>query len=102
MALVSSIETSKNTNSTSTATTGLDISEQKLVAMAVLGTTGAHDNHEVELQCSIDNTNWFGTGKKITGVGLKDGISIAARYVRLKVTIAEGATSTVTLVVQAK
>jgi len=102
MALVTSSETSKDTNSTATVTTGLDISAQQFVAMAVLATTGTHTTHEVELQCSVDNTSWFATGMKITGTGLKDGISVAARYVRLKVTIAEGTTSTVTLVIQAK
>lgn len=80
----------------------LDIRENKLLTFNVRGLTGSHATHEISLQRSFDNTNFETTSAKVTGEGTKTPINIAVRYVRLKVTTAEGSTSTVTVTIQAK
>ncbi len=64
--------------------------------------TGGNTTHIVTLQCSLDDTNWNNTAATVTGVGLQDNTQVSARYVRLKVTTAEGSASTVDVIIQAK
>lgn len=88
-----------NTNALSAE---LDIRDNLNVSFGVVGTAGTHNTHITTLQCSLDNTNWEDTAHTLTGTGIKDGIQIVARYVRVEVSTAEGGTSTITIIIQAK
>lgn len=95
-------ETGLNADSTATVSSSLDIGGAKTVFFSVAANTGTHASHIVTLQCSADGSSWSDTSSTLTGVGAVDNISIAARHVRLKVTTAEGASSTIDIVIQAK
>lgn len=91
-----------NANSTITVTTGLDIKENQYISWQVIANTGANTTHVITLQCSLDNSTWQNTASTVTGVGIEDNIQVTARYVRLKVTTAEGGASTVNVLLNAK
>ena len=95
-------ETDFDTNSTSTATSSLDIRDNKHVTWGISATTGTHATHVIKLQQSLDNVTFSNTGSILTGVGIKDNLQITARYIRLKVTTAEGSASTVEVRIHAK
>jgi len=95
-------QTGLDANSTSTVSSSLDIAENNWVCYTILANTGTHATHVITLQCSPDDTNWYNTASTITGVGIIDNVQIGARYVRLKVTTAEGGTSTVDVIIQGK
>jgi len=95
-------ETGKDSNSTSTTTLALDISTCKYVSWNVQAATGTHGTHIITLQCSVDSSSWANTSSTLTGLGTQDNIQITTQFVRLKVTTAESATSTVDVVIQAK
>lgn len=96
------VETGLDANSTSTVTDSLDIKENKKVALSVNGDTGTHNTHIVSLQCSVDDTVWTTMSDSITGESVKNNVEVITRYVRAKVTTAEGGVSTVDICIQAK
>lgn len=95
-------ESGLDANSTSTVTDAFDISNNNFVAWQVLANTGVHNTHIIKLQGSIDKINWATTSSSITGIGINDNVQITARYIRFKVTTAEGATSTVNILAHSK
>jgi len=94
-------ETGKDADAT-TVSASLEIKENYNLCFDVLANTGTHSTHVVTLQISSDDSTWTDTAHIITGVGIKDNVQTAARYVRLKVTTNEGAASTVDWHIQAK
>lgn len=91
-----------NTNSSAAATAGIDVRTQSCLAWTVQGATGDHDNHKITLQLSLDNTNWIDYGH-LTGINVLANLALQAiGYIRFRVKEAEGATSTVNIVINAK
>jgi len=92
-------------NNTDSVTDSLDIKENLSVAWSVLEQTGSHSSHVLTLQRSTDNVNWDNTILTITAgttYVIKTVESVEVRYIRVKVTTAEGGASTVDVIIQAK
>jgi len=102
------ITTGLDANSVDSKTTGIETAGFKRFVMHILGKTGTHATHEIELQSSPDNDKWFtarnedGTTIKVTGQGHKLHFTASSRYLRAKVVVSEGATSTVDIYIQGK
>lgn len=88
-------------NSTATVTAALDCSEARRVGVQVTGATGTHSTHVVELQVSVDDTNYYAISTEVTGEGVAE-VETAATKVRAKVKTAEGTAATADIVVYAK
>jgi len=96
--------TALDANDTNSVTESFDIKDNFNVAWSVLEKTGSHSTHVLTLQRSTDNVNWDNTSSTIiagTTYTVKFG-SALVRYARIKVTTAEGAVSTVDIVINAK
>ena len=89
-------------NNTATVSNSSDIAENTHVSVFILAAGGAHDIHIMTLQCSPDDTNWSNTVNVINQDGFVDNIQVTGRYVRLKVSQAEGDTSLVNVYIQGK
>jgi len=92
-------------NDTNAVTAGLDIKNNSLIGWSVLEKTGSHGNHVLTLQRSTDNVNWDDTSSTVTAgtaYTVKQASDVVVRYVRVKVTTAEGSASTVDIVINAK
>jgi len=103
--LVLQTTTGLNTNSLVSVTTSLDVSENLYVTWAVIANSGTNSSHVMELQCSLDDTNWFAMSPavEITGTGMNCGdVPFPAQYARVKVKTVEGASSTVNIIINAK
>ena len=84
------------------ATSGsLYINGNKTVGVYVHAATGAHATHVITVQISANNIDWFDSTSTITGTGFVEFDTIA-QYVRIKVTIAEGAVSTCNIKIASK
>ena len=98
--------TAVDANDTSSVTAGLDIKENSYVSWSIKHKTGSRTTYVFTLQCSTDNTNWENTSSTINAAAgafkLNDNTQITARYVRVKCTTAEGSSSTVDVVINAK
>ncbi len=97
-----SINAGLDANSTSTVTDTLDIKANREVVFEVYGESGTHATHVVTLQKSLDGTNWTNTSNTQNQLGILNNIQVTARYVRCKVTTAEGGASSIKIIVQAK
>lgn len=93
------IDTSQNANSTSTTTTALNMGDAKSLGFYVDAVSGSHATHVATLRVSADGTNWHETSHTVTGVGNKHDISCLAEWVDIKITTAEGGTSTVNITI---
>lgn len=89
-------------NDTDSVTVGLDIKSNDFVSFQIIANTGGNTTHILTLQCSLNNSTWQNTSSTITGVGLLDNIQVSARFIRVKVTTAEGGASTVDVLINAK
>ena len=95
-------EENLDTNSTSTVSSSLDIGENQYISFCVVANTGENANHVMTLQISFDNITWYSTATTLTGVGFIQNVQVTARFARLKVTTAEGESSTVDIYLHAK
>lgn len=104
--IVTEVSATLDTNDTSSVTDALDISAHKVGAVCffVFANTGAHTAHVVALQYSPDGTNWETSGSNtITRTGHKVVSDLlGCKYIRLKVTTAEGGASTSDVVLQCR
>jgi len=91
-----------NSNNLGAATTALEMGDASLAAFYVVGNNGAWTTNEIILQVSPDGTNWFDTTHSVTGVGNLHDIGCAAHSIRCKVSVAQGALSTVDVTVLVK
>jgi len=91
-------------NDTNSITTSLDIKNNTEIAWSVKEKTGSHSSHILTFQRSTDNVNWDNTSSKITaGTAYQvKTATVQVRYIRIKVTTAEGDASTVDVVINAK
>jgi len=95
-------ETGKDTNAIGTVTAALDVGDYNMIFMQVVNESGGSSSHKVNLQVSANGTDWNAAGSSVTGENSLDNIAITARYVRLRVKVAEGSASISTLILQAK
>lgn len=96
------IEASLDTNDTATVTSAVEMDLARHIFLAVNGTSGTHATHVVKIQESYDGSAWFEHASiSVTGTGTSSGTS-DARFVRAKVTTAEGGASVSTIAIQAK
>lgn len=102
MAFLTNTLSDLDTNSVGSLTIGIDITGQKLISWVVAPKTGTHLNHRIGLQISFDNTNWVSANSRLQGDKVFSTKEIAAGYIRFRVSKAEGATSTVDIIVNAK
>ena len=92
-----------NANSTATVSSALDVSDNKNVSFTVKAASGTHATHIITLQSALETSgDWITTASTLTGIGAVDNIQTTMKFVRLKVTTAEGAASTVNIIIQAK
>lgn len=103
MAFLTNTKSSLDTNAADAVTASLDITAQSSFSWCVVAATGAHVNHVVVLQVSLDNSTFIDASSKLMGAGvISQEHDITVGYVRWKVLIAEGATSTVDIIINAK
>lgn len=94
--------TGLDANDTATVSDALDISENNFVAYSVQTASGTHASHIVTLQCSLDGTTWHDSTSTLTRTGFVDNVRTTTRFVRLKISTAEGEASTIDIIIQAK
>ena len=103
MAFLTDTKSGLDTNVVDSVTSSLDLTSHKLFTWAVVDDTGAHDNHEVILQISLDNVNFMDWHSKLGGIDVhQTERRFPVGYVRWKVAKAEGAISTVDIIINAK
>ncbi len=96
------IETGLDANSVGAVSASLEIKENTVTSMQVIANTGGNTTHQIDLQCSTNNVNWHNVGSGVIGVGIEDALTVGARYIRARVSTAEGGASTVDVYLQAK
>jgi len=103
MAFLTNTKSALDTNVLNAVTASLDVTAQQFVSWCVVDATGAHDNHVITMQLSLDNVTFFDSPSKLLGadrISIENNMSVG--YIRWKVTTAEGATSTVDIIINAK
>jgi len=97
------IETGLDANSVGDVSTSLEIKENSVVTMQVIASSGGNTTHIIDLQCSANNSNWHNvTSGSVNQIGIVDGLTVGARYIRARVSTAEGSASIVDVYLQAK
>ena len=97
------IEIGLDANSVGAVSTSLEIKENDTTSMQVIANTGGNTTHIIDLQCSSDNANWHNVvSGSVVGTGIATGLIVGARYIRARVSTAEGGASTVDVYLQAK
>jgi len=91
-----------DTNDNTAVTDALDVRGGNNLAFQVIAKTGTHSTHVITLQVSADKITWINSTHTLTGVGIKDNLTTALCWARLKVTTAESATSTCDVFLQSK
>lgn len=95
-------QTGIDANAASTSNS-FDISGALNFILQVIGNTGTHGVHIVQLQCSIDDAIWNDIpSATIAGEGVVGEVQIAAKFARIRVSTPEGAASTIDIKMQAK
>jgi len=92
-----------NTNVLNEVTTSVDIKANTSFVWCIISVSGDHDNHKVVMQVSLDNSVWSDSNSKLEGsevMSIEHDLPFG--YIRFKVLIAEGATSTVDVGINAK
>lgn len=92
-----------NTNVQGATTNSIDVTAQTILGWRIISKSGSHNIHKIALQFSFDNQNWSASGSRVKGsdvTSIKSNIAVG--YIRFRVTIVEGSTSTVDIIVNAK
>ncbi len=89
-------------NSTSTVTASLDVKDAFVAFIEVTAVTGTHASHVLTIQCSADDSIWSNMAQTISGAGTVALADLGPRFIRGKITTAEGGTSTVHIYLRAK
>lgn len=98
-------ETAVDANSTSSVAPAagyIDARGASLVTMQVVSVSGAHSNHVIKLQGSVDGVTFVDTATTLTGPGSATLTSLAHPFYRAKVTTGEGGASVVEVYLFAK
>lgn len=89
-------------NDTNSATVPLNIENISMVTWDTEASAGVHTAFQATLQCSFDGVNWINTTSVMTGLGQRENITIITAWVRVKITQAQGVTSTINVNIQGK
>ncbi len=89
-------------NHTDSVTGSLAITNQTIFSLYVDPNTGDNTKHEIILQSSSDDENFYDNGAKVTGCGVADDDTLVTNFVRAKVIVAEGTASTVDITIIAQ
>jgi len=92
---------SVDTNDTASITAALDVSQAGRIGVQVVGSTGAHTTHVVEVLGSVDDTNYVALSCEVTGEGIAQ-VDSAVSSIKAKVKTAEGGASACTIILFAK
>ncbi|MGR3219266.1 MAG: hypothetical protein ACUZ8H_05530 [Candidatus Anammoxibacter sp.] len=79
-----------NTNANGTA---LKSSGAKYASLLIKEISGAHGTHVVTIQVSENGTDWQDTSHTLTGTGILEGVIVIGKFVRSRVTTAQGGAS---------
>jgi len=80
----------------------LTLTDETIVTLYILPTSGDHNNHQMGIQISPDNgVNWIDYGHLVAGESALTEV-VSTTQVRAKVYAAEGADSTLTAILVAK
>lgn len=96
------VTTAVDANSTSSVTPALFTGDAESVAMNVAAESGAHSNHVVTLQGSVDGSNFVSLASTVTGASSVALATPTYPWHRAKVTTAESGASVVTIGLYAK
>ena len=78
-----------------------DLSSFESAIVYVVGTTGSHLSHKINMEISPNNIDWFTTNVTITGEDYQELTdTLNYKYIRFKVAAVEGAASTVDIWIQ--
>jgi len=88
-------ETAIDANSTASVSASIASTSINGVVVNIEAESGVNDNHIVYLQTSTDDIVWVGTSYFVKGINSTTITGISANYIRLAVTTAEGAASTI-------
>lgn len=102
MAFLNDTKTNLDTNLVGDKTSSIDITEQTLVTWRIVPVSGSHDIHRVSLQVSYDNVTFKSANAKLEGADVESTKTVAHGYIRFRVSKAEGSTSKVDILINAK
>lgn len=94
-----------DTNDATTVTEPLDVCEFSLVGLHFASSTGSHTTRTIRLQAGNDKVNWWNIGGFSTAAGgqlVVEDIHYGCRWVRAQCNNAEGAASTMNVILTAK
>ena len=90
------ISTNFDCNEITSTTQSISIGDLLNIGLFIHSNSGTNTTHEITIQISVDDVNWFDTSLSVTGLGYIEGTTVAA-YIRAKATVVEGQASTVDL-----
>jgi t-SNARE complex subunit (syntaxin) len=88
-------------NDDTEVTAALDVTTARRVGIQVVDESGAHTTHVIEIQGSVDATNYYAIGTEVTGEGIAQA-DCAVSSIRAKVKTEEGGASVVTVILFSK
>ena len=91
-----------DTDDVASATDTLNIEESLTIGFFTTAVSGTHASHILTLEVSPDGTDWYASSLTKTGVGYANGYTTAAKFCRVRCSTAEGASSQVNVIIQAK
>ena len=80
----------------------ITLTTETLITLYVIDATGTHLNRRVSIEYTGDNTNWFADPHSLNGHGSVLTSQIVATKARVVIVEAEGATSTINVVLIAR
>ncbi len=91
-------------NDDTEVTTALDLQGNKNIAVDIAANSGGNTTHVCTVQLSFDKTTWLGftVAKTIAQIGKLDDFTTNAKYVRVRVSTAEGGASSIFVRIHSK
>ena len=96
--------TTLDANDDTKVTVAFDLQGNKNLAVDIAADSGAHATHVCTVQLSFDKTTWLGftVAKTIAQIGILDDFTTNAKYVRVRVSTAEGGASSIFVRIHSK
>lgn len=91
-------------NDDTEVTEALDLQGNKNLAVDIAANTGGNTTHVCTVQLSFDKTTWqgFTVAKTIAQLGFLDDFTTNAKYIRVRVSTAEGGASSIFVRIHSK
>ena len=83
-------------------TNSLELNDQRLIGFYVNNETGSHNNHQLILQVSSNNSDFYDTSASLIGCGAMPDQWYSANFIRLKIATPEGGASKINIQIIAK